>query len=190
MGRTSGATLGLTWMMLATAAWAATPARPAGPASGTLPVNPASGGAAAARGGTPAARGGETLRLQSVTMHVFHRVFPNFHDRVEVRLRREFRIGDSEYTGTLIQFVPDFDMDIKTHKVRSKSQQPNNPAFHIVVRKNGVPQDTTWAFLNLQPHFARRSLLAFIATRATFENHEPVVSRDSLAQRLLKTEPK
>jgi hypothetical protein len=136
----------------------------------------------------PALKPGEKLRMKSVTLHVFHRVFRNFHDQVQARLKQEFRIGDSEYTGTITEFVPDFAMGLESHKVMTRSQEPNNPAFHIVVRKNGVPVDTTWAFLNMAPHFTRRALVGFIATQVTFENHPTVTSRDSLALKLMQTE--
>ncbi len=154
---------------------------------GAAMSKPAAGAAAGAAAGPRGGRQG-TLRMETVTLHIFHRVFANFHDRVDARLGREFRIGDSDYTGRVIQFVPDFTMDLKTRRVTTRSQEPNNPAFHVVVRKNGVPQDTTWAFLNMPPHFARKSLVAFLATRVTFENHAPVMSRDSLARSLMKTE--
>jgi hypothetical protein len=140
---------------------------------------------AAAPGASPAAA---KLKLKTVDLHIFHRVFPDFHDHVDATLNKEFRIGDTEYTGTIIRFVPDFTMDLKTGKVSTRSQEPKNPAWRLVVRKNGVPQDTSWAFLNMAPHFAQRSLIAFLAVRATFENHEPVTSRDTLALRLLKME--
>jgi len=124
------------------------------------------------------------LEMSTVTLHVFHRVFRQFHDKVDARLHREFRIGDSDYTGTVTEFVPDFVMDLKSHRVTSRSDEPRNPAFHIVVRKKGVPQDTTWAFLDLPPHFAEKSLVAFLATQVTFTNHAAVASKDTLAVRL------
>jgi hypothetical protein len=128
------------------------------------------------------------LRLRTVDLHIFHRVFPDFHDHVDAALNKEFRIGDTEYTGTVIRFVPDFTMDLKTGKISSRSQEPKNPAFRLVVKKNGVPQDSSWAFLNMAPHFGQRSLIAFLAVRATFENHGPVASRDTLAVKLLEQE--
>ena len=134
------------------------------------------------------ASGAATLKLKTVDLHIFHRVFANFHDRVDASLNKEFRIGDTEYTGTVVRFVPDFTMDLKTGKITTRSQEPNNPAWRVVVRKNGVPQDTSWAFLNMAPHFAQRSLIAFLAVRATFENHAPVASRDTLGLRLLEQE--
>ena len=130
------------------------------------------------------------LKLKTVDLHIFNRVFPEFHDHVEAALNKEFRIGDTEYTGTVIRFVPDFTMDLKTGKIATRSQEPNNPAWRVVVRKNGVPQDTSWAFLNMAPHFGKRSLIAFLAVRATFENHAEVASRDTLARKLLEQEKK
>lgn len=199
---------------LTAAAAGATPptATPAGTgaasATGAPPAtSPASGAAPAPAAGTPAAsttpptpvassepgpplKSGEKLKMKSVTLHVFHRVFRNFHDQVEARLKQEFRIGDSDYTGVITEFVPDFAMGLQSHKVTTRSEEPNNPAFHIIVRKNGTPVDTTWAFLDMPPHFTRRALVAFIATRVTFENHPTVTSRDSLAIRLMKMETK
>jgi hypothetical protein len=135
--------------------------------------------------GPPAAA---KLKMKTVDLHIFHRVFPDFHDHVDAALGKEFRIGDTEYTGTVIRFVPDFTMDLKTGNITSRSQEPNNPAWRLVVRKNGVPQDTSWAFLNMAPHFGQRSLIAFLAVRATFENHAPVASRDTLAIKLMEQE--
>ena len=128
------------------------------------------------------------LKFQTVTLHVFHRAFENFHDQVEAKIGQEFRIGDSNYTGIVTDFVPDFMMDLKTRKVTTRGNAPNNPAVRIVVRRGGQPQDTTWAFLNMPPHFAKKSHVAFLATKVSFENHEPVHSRDSLAVRLTQLE--
>ena len=146
-------------------------------------------GAALAAQAPPAGQAAAAkLKLKTVDLHIFHRVFPDFHDRVDATLGKEFRIGDTEYTGTVIRFVPDFSMDLKTGRITTRSQEPNNPAWHVVVRKNGVPQDTSWAFLNMAPHFGQHSLIAFLAVRATFENHAEVTSRDTLARRLLEQE--
>ena len=145
-------------------------------------------GAALATPPPAAAPAAAKLKLKTVDLHIFHRVFPDFHDHVDAMLGKEFRIGDTEYTGTVIRFVPDFMMDLKSGKITTRSQEPNNPAWRVVVRKNGVPQDTSWAFLNMAPHFGQHSLIAFLAVQATFENHPPVASRDTLAKRLLEQE--
>ncbi len=138
----------------------------------------------------PELKPGEKLKFQTVSLHVFHRVFRNFHDHIVAKMKQEFRIGDSEYTGTIVEFVPDFALDLKNHKVTTRGQEPNNPAWRIIVKKNGAPMDTAWAFMDMQPHFTRNALLGFIATRATFENHGAVTSRDSLAMKLLQSEGK
>jgi hypothetical protein len=125
---------------------------------------------------------------KAVTLHVFSRVFGNFHDKVSVPLRQEFRVGDTEYTARIVDWVPDFAMDLKNRKIFSRGPEPKNPAFRIVVRKNGAPQDTVWAFVNMPPHFARKSLLAFIATQIEFLDHPPIVSEDSLALKIMNRE--
>ena len=163
------------------------PASGAAPAPASVGSGPPPSPVAPSEPGPPL-KPGEKLKMKSVTLHVFHRVFRNFHDQVEAHLKQEFRIGDSDYTGVITEFVPDFAMGLQSHKVMTRSQEPNNPAFHIIVRKNGTPVDTTWAFLDMPPHFTRRALVAFIATRVTFENHSTVTSRDSLALKLMQSE--
>ena len=138
--------------------------------------------AGAAMAGAPAP-GAAAPKVKSVSFEVFHRVFQNFHDQVTTPLKQEFRVGDSEYTARIVEWVPDFDMDLKTHKVTTRGTEPKNPAFRIIVRKNNVPQDTVWSFVNMPPHFARKSLLAFLTTEIQFEDHAPIVSNDSLAIR-------
>ncbi len=122
----------------------------------------------------------EKLKVKSVTLGMGHRVFTDFYDEATVRLNEEFRVGDTEYTAKLTEFVPDFTMDMTTRRISSRSNAPNNPAFHVFVRKKGAPDDTTWAFLNMPPHYGRKSMLAFRILKIEFENHEPIVAkRDS-----------
>jgi hypothetical protein len=120
-------------------------------------------------------------RLRSVTLHVFNRVFQGFHDRVVAVPNKEFRVGDTEYSARIVQFVPNFSLDLKTHKVTSLTPEPKNPAFHIVVSRNGAPHDTLWAFFNMPPHFGSKEVLAFVATNVEFTNYPPLASQDSLA---------
>lgn len=138
----------------------------------TLPSS-AAGPAAPAAGGPP--------KVKTVTFQVFHRVFQQFRDRVTVPMRQDFRIGDTEYTGRVIEWVPDFTMDVKTRRITSRGNEPKNPAFRIVVRKAGLPRDTVWAFLNMPPHFAPKSQIGFMATEITFLDRGPVKAPDSLA---------
>jgi hypothetical protein len=109
-------------------------------------------------------------------------VFTDFRDEVVVKMNEEFRVGDSDYSAKAVEFQPDFAMDMKTKKISSRSNAPNNPAVRIFVKKNGAPDDTSWAFLNMPPHFARHSMLAFKLERIEFENHDPVEApKDSSA---------
>lgn len=131
--------------------------------------------------GPPAPAAGGPPQVKTVTFQVFHRVFQTFRDRVTVPMRQDFRIGDTEYTGRVVEWVPDFAMDVKTRKITSRGNEPKNPAFRIIVRKAGLPRDTVWAFLNMPPHFAPKSQIGFMATEITFLGRAPVKSADSLA---------
>jgi hypothetical protein len=113
-------------------------------------------------------------RLDAVVLLIRHRVFHDFRDEQRVKLDQEFVIGDTEFTGRVVRYVPDFAMDLSAHKVFSRTPYPNNPAFQIIVRKSKVPQDTTWALLHMPPHFARNSLLAFQAIRIDFRDRSPL----------------
>jgi hypothetical protein len=115
-------------------------------------------------------------RVETVTLSIRHRVFHDFHDLQSVRIGQKFLLGDTDYDARVVQYVPDFEMDLASRKVVSRSGQPNNPAFRIIVRKGDVPQDTAWAFLNMPPHFGRRSYFAFHVVRIDFSGHAPMVA--------------
>jgi hypothetical protein len=123
----------------------------------------------------------QKLRVKSVKLGVGNRVFTDFYDEVTARLNEEFRVGDSEFTALAVEFVPDFMMDMKTRRIVSRSNETRNPAVRILVRKGGAPNDTTWAFLNMPPHFGRHSMLAFKILRVEFENHAPLVAKPDSA---------
>ncbi|HET9951359.1 MAG TPA: hypothetical protein VFS09_06130 [Candidatus Eisenbacteria bacterium] len=124
----------------------------------------------------PAAKSGAPAKVKSVTLAMRHRVYATFNDVQAVPLQKEFFIGDSEYSARVIRYVPDFAMELKSGKVISRSNQPKNPAFEIVVREKNVPQDTSWAFMNMPPHFGRKSMLAFKIVRIDFVGAPPVVA--------------
>lgn len=132
--------------------------------------------------------GGSAARLKAVTLHIFNRVFPGFHDKVVAKPNVEFRIGDTDYTARLIRFVPDFDLNLGTHAIANRSGEPKNPAFQIEVKREGKVRDTTWAFFNIPPHYTVRNQLGFVATRVEFTNRPVLESQDSLAIRLRQQE--
>ena len=113
-------------------------------------------------------------RFEAVTLLIRHRVFHDFVDEQRVPLNQDFVIGDTDYKARVVQYVPDFMTDLQTRKIVSRTEHPNNPAFKIIVWQKNVPQDTTWALLNLPPHFARKSMLAFLAKRIDFKDRPPM----------------
>lgn len=117
-------------------------------------------------------------RVLKVSLGVRHRVFADFAEKSEAPMGKVFQIGDSRYSATVTDFEPDFVIDLPSHSITSRSTEPRNPAFRIIVRDQGVPEDTTWAFLNMAPHFTRNSLLAFEILRIEFADRPPLV-RDS-----------
>jgi hypothetical protein len=140
-------------------------------------------GAAPAAPATEASGNRPAYRLDTVTLGIRHRVFPDFVDLQKVHLKQRFVVGDTKYTAMVVDFVPDFAMALKSHKVISRSSEPNNPAFKIVVRLAGKAQDTTWAMLRMPPHFARNSMLAFKVARIDFIGRPPLVNADTTGDR-------
>lgn len=49
------------------------------------------------------------------------------------------------FTVTVLRYVPDFSMDGSTGGVKSRSDQPNNPAVQVAVRR-GASTNTQWVF--------------------------------------------
>ncbi len=143
---------------------------------------------AAAPASAPSGAAKGPAKYRNVTLHIFSRVFPNFHDKVVATPNKSFRVGDTEYSARIIRFEPDFSLDIKTRKAMSMSGEPNNPAFQVVVSKAGVPHDTSWAFFNMPPHYSAKAHLAFVATRIEFVNRPVLESQDSLAIRIRQRE--
>jgi hypothetical protein len=115
-------------------------------------------------------------RLAAVTLDIRHRVFHEFADQQRVKLNQTFVVGDTDLSARVVQYVPDFALDLKTHRVFSKTDQPDNPAFKIIVWQKKVPQDTTWALLHLPPHFSRKSMLAFHVVRVDFLDRPPLIA--------------
>jgi hypothetical protein len=149
------ASLGIALAVLTAAAPAS---KPAAPPAGTKPASTAA------------------PKLQSVTLAIRHRIFHEFADQRTAVLNKDFVVGDTEMTGRVVQYVPDFMMDLKNGKITSRSPEPRNPAFKIIVRDKGKAVDTTWAMLSLPPHFARKSYLAFKVMRIDFVGREPLLA--------------
>jgi len=122
-------------------------------------------------------------KVSTVSFIIGHRVFTEFRDQVTVKMNEDFRVGDSDYSARVVEFQPDFTMDLKNRRVTSRSQEPRNPAVRVRVWKKGAPDDTLWAFLKMPPHFARHSMLAFRLTELTFVNHDPVRAAEDSAAR-------
>jgi hypothetical protein len=114
-------------------------------------------------------------RLDAVTLLIKHRVFHDFRDLQRVKLKQDFLLGDTDYSARVVEYLPDFTMDLASRKIVSKSDRPDNPAFRIVVFKQKLPQDTTWALLNMPPHFARKSLFAFQVVKIEFTDRAPIM---------------
>jgi hypothetical protein len=114
-------------------------------------------------------------KLKSVTIAIRNRVFHEFADQQTVIQGKSFVIGDTDFSARLVQYVPDFAMDLANGKVVSRSNEPKNPAFKLIVSQKGKPQDTTWAMMSLPPHFTRRSFLAFKVMRIDFVGRDPIV---------------
>ena len=135
----------------------------------------------------PARAGG--AKFESVTLGVRHRVFHDFRDLHQVGLNREFPLGDTEYSARVIRYVPDFQMDVEARRVYSLSDQPRNPAFQVVVRKNKAPHDTSWAFLKSPPHFGPRATFAFQVLRIDFAGASPLIADSTLSAPALAMPP-
>lgn len=127
--------------------------------------------------------------FQTVTLRVGHRAFPDWYEDHEVALREPFQVGDSDLSAEIIRFEPDFTILGDTRKIVSRTKDPNNPAFQIVVYDGETPHDTSWAFLKMPPHFKPRSLVAFKVLRIDFKGRKPLVNADTSAIQLPESQP-
>jgi hypothetical protein len=104
--------------------------------------------------------------VEAVVLRVTHRMYPNFKEELRVVPGTKFQIGDTDYHGRIVGFVPDFVIDSKTMKVSSRSDSVRNPAFHLEVFEADSLVERTWAFMKgSPPHFSRSSMLAFEVER-------------------------
>jgi len=105
---------------------------------------------------TPGTTPGGDLRL---VVEAGNRMYPGWHETLQVALDESFYIGDTPYQATIREFLPDF--RITDGVVTSISQTLGNPAAHVFVHNDSAVVDSSWAFLNHPPHFSPRSFFSF-----------------------------
>jgi hypothetical protein len=104
--------------------------------------------------------------MRSVELRMTHRMYPRFHDERSVAPGERFQIGDTDLSGRIVDFVPDFGIDDRTGKVVARSDSLRNPAFRIEVYQADSLIEKTWAFMKgSPPHFSGRSMLNFEVQR-------------------------
>jgi hypothetical protein len=102
------------------------------------------------------------LEVEEVTLVATHRVYKNFKEEHTVKLGEKFFLADTEYTVEVVEFLPDFAINLEAKEIFSRSDEPNNPAVRIVIYENDEIIDEIWAFKGKgAPHFSRASLIAF-----------------------------
>lgn len=95
-------------------------------------------------------------------IEVGSRLYPDWAETTRVHLHEPFHIGDTEFTGVVSEFLPDF--RIIDGKIVSVTDQMANPAAHVFVHGDSAAADSSWAFLNFPPHFSPRSFFTFQLT--------------------------
>jgi hypothetical protein len=123
--------------------------------------------------------------FNSVTLRMRHRVFEYFVEDQTVSLNEPFQIGDTDLHAEVLRFVPDFAIATNPRRILSRTPEPNNPAFQIAVFENDEPADTSWAFLNMPPHFSQTSMLSFLVLKIAFEDRDPLWNRDTTRAKLV-----
>jgi len=119
---------------------------------------------------------GESYPLTWVELRVKHRLYPNFQEIHRVKPKEFFEIGDTDYRGKVVRFLPDFAID-DSGRIFSKTDEPNNPAVLVEVWLKNKKVDEIWAFKEgLIPHFKASSTLQFVIV----DLKVPVKGGDSL----------
>ncbi|MFN8547857.1 MAG: hypothetical protein U0527_07805 [Candidatus Eisenbacteria bacterium] len=99
--------------------------------------------------------------LQAVQLRVTHRMHPDFVEIERAVPGEKFQIGDTDFYGKIVDFVPDFAIDDRTKKVISRSKEMRNPALKVEVYEGSKRVEASWAFFTDVPHFAPKSELSF-----------------------------
>jgi hypothetical protein len=101
-------------------------------------------------------------QVEEVTISVSHRVFTGYHEEFRVKMGEKFQLSDTDYYAKVVEFVPDFTINLSTKKVVSRSDSLNNPAVKVIVYKGKEKIEEVWAFQKTEvPHFSPHSLLGF-----------------------------
>ncbi len=124
--------------------------------------------------------------FEAIVVRVTHRVFPAFNETHRVAPGERFPIGDTEFSGRIVEFLPDFALDETTKKPFSRSRDLRNPAVRIEVYEGDRKVEDAWAFQGEgPPHYAKTSLLAFrieeLVWRPGQEPISPTPAADSTA---------
>jgi len=100
--------------------------------------------------------------LEAVVLRINHRIYSQFDEVRRVSPGERFQIGDTDFTGRIIDFVPDFAINPETKEVFTRTNLPRNPAVKIEVFEGGTKVEEVWAFQGEgAPHFSRESMLRF-----------------------------
>ena len=132
------------------------------------------GAAPAAAGSRDSTASEKPPKVKEITLLIGNRAFPDFMDVEKAPIGKEFQVGETDYTARVVEFLPDFAIDIKKHRITSRSNALRNPACRVIVRRKGVATDTSWAFVNFPPHFSPRSLLSFRVVQVDFFNRPSI----------------
>lgn len=124
--------------------------------------------------------------FEAIVVRVTHRVFTTFNETHRVAPGERFPIGDTEFSGRIVEFLPDFALEETTKKPFSRSRELRNPAVRIEVYEGNRKIEDAWAFQGAgPPHYAKTSLLAFrleeLVWRAGQEPISPTPAADSTA---------
>ncbi len=132
--------------------------------------------------GLPPVIAAETATPTHIKVEIGNRMYPAFHETVEVEMNKKISIGDTDYLFEMIEFYPHFAITDSTKKVVTLSEEPTNPAFKIRVYQNEETVEDTWAFYGITvPHYARTSYLTFSVLE--FEYRGTVLSKKEEAEK-------
>ncbi len=98
----------------------------------------------------------ELLELAKVASahHVLVRKTDAGEEETAVEIGASYPLAGGAWTARVLEYQPDFVIDTKSHKASSRSQEPNNPALRIALKKTGSDAESErWLFAKA-PDFA------------------------------------